>query len=132
MTLEVPAVDKKNPCNMYTGQETHYSATISIAKRLKGVEPSSRAWEARVIPLYDSRINARIITNFPFCIKPIRHQEYQHCHAGKISSPSLFWFPAAAWKPGALPCRRERLTRSLTYHVIQSREPVLEKDLSQP
>ena len=43
-------------------------------ERAKGIEPSSRAWEARVMPLYDARLAAEpIATNPPpACQQPVR------------------------------------------------------------
>ena len=37
--------------------------SIPCKKRLKGIEPSSEAWEASVLPLHHSRIGSRMITD---------------------------------------------------------------------
>ncbi len=34
---------------------------LKTNQRLTGVEPASRAWEARVMPLYDSRVMVKTI-----------------------------------------------------------------------
>src|SRR5882757_8680029 len=38
-----------------------YGGAASFLERAKGVEPSSRAWEARAMPLYDARSRSRTI-----------------------------------------------------------------------
>ena len=42
-----------------------------MIQRLKGVEPSSRAWEARVMPLYDSRIGEDEYTPIEEFFQPV-------------------------------------------------------------
>jgi hypothetical protein len=52
-----------------------------MKERLTGVEPASRAWEARVIPLYDSRDH---------CVWLSPHVFIGYCRASTLES---WWSP---------------------------------------